>query len=258
MKLFMSYLNIHLKIRLQYKMSFLLTLISQFLVMFLEIFTIYSLFDKFSLLDMYDINELLLGFSTIWLAFSLCEMFGRGFDHFSKLIVNGNFDMLLIRPRSVFIQIIGSDIGYEKISRVTASLLLFIYSSVKVLNTISLSKILLLIFMVVGGIAIIMGVFIIGASFCFVTIQGLEIINIITNGTRQLGQYPMGIYKKVVRKIFTFIIPLTLINYYPLDYLVGRTNNILYTFLPLLTLLFLIPAFILFKIGMCKYKSSGS
>ena len=56
-------------------------------------------------------------------------MFGRGFDHFSKIIVNGNFDILLIRPRSLFIQIIGHDICYEKIGRVLLSLGVFIFSA---------------------------------------------------------------------------------------------------------------------------------
>ena len=118
MKLLKTYLSLHLKISIEYKSSFILTVISQTLAMLVELFVVISLFNKFKLLDTYNTYEILLGFSTLWLGYSLVELFGRGFDHFSKIIINGNFDLLLIRPRSLFIQIFGSDICYEKTGRV--------------------------------------------------------------------------------------------------------------------------------------------
>ena len=118
MKLFKNYLSMHLKTALEYKASFILTLISQGLYMLIELYTVYALFGKFALLETYNQYALLLGFSTMWTSFSFAELIARGFDNFSNLIVNGNFDLLLIRPRNIFIQIIGSDICYEKTFRV--------------------------------------------------------------------------------------------------------------------------------------------
>ena len=53
MKLFLKYISLHLKISLEYKSSFIMTIISQTLAMFVELFTVYSLFLKFKLLDIY-------------------------------------------------------------------------------------------------------------------------------------------------------------------------------------------------------------
>ncbi len=58
MKLFLNYLSLHLKISLEYKSSFIMGLISQILVMFVELFTVYALFLKFKLLDIYNPYEL--------------------------------------------------------------------------------------------------------------------------------------------------------------------------------------------------------
>ena len=258
MRLFINYLSLHLKIALEYKSSFIMTFISQILGMLVELFTVYSLFNKFKLLDIYNINELLLGFSTLWLGYSLSELFARGFDHFSNLIKRGDFDILLVRPSNLFIQILGSDIAYEKTGRALVSFGLFIYSASKVIKQLTILKLLLLIFMVLGCLLIILSVFIIGASLSFKTVQGLEVINIVTNGTRQVGQYPMGIYKRAVRIIFTIIIPITLINYYPIDYLSGRVNNIFYVFMPLLTLIMFFISNCIFKLGLKGYYSTGS
>lgn len=258
MKLILNYLSLHLKISLEYKSSFIMTIISQTIAMFVELFTVYALFSKFKLFEVYNPYALLLGFSTLWLGYSTVELFGRGFDHFSNLIVKGDFDILLIRPANLFIQIMGTDICYEKVGRTTIALFMFIYSSIKIISHFTLFKILLLIFMVVGCIIIITSLFIIGASFCFITIQGLEVINIFTNGTRQVAQYPISIYKKAVRIFFATIIPIALVNYYPIDYLTGKTDNILYVFMPMITIIMLFISKSIFNIGLKKYCSTGS
>lgn len=258
MKLIRNYLSIHLKIALEYRSSFILTAFSQSIIMFVELFTVVSLFNKFKLLNTYNVYELLLGFSCLWLGYSFSEMFGRGFDDFYKLIVNGDFDILLIRPRGIFVQIFGSNICYEKCGRVLFALVLYIYSAIKVINVFSITKILLLLLMIIGCITVIVSVLIIGASFAFITIQGLEFINIFTNGTRQVAQYPMSIYKKPVLIFFSTIVPISLVNYYPLEYLSGRSDNLLYVIMPLFTFLFLFLSTKIFMIGLNKYKSTGS
>ena len=258
MRLYMSYMKMHLKTALEYKTSLILTGIAQGLTMLIELYTIYALFQKFSLLSEYDVNELIVGFSSMWLGFSLAETFGRGFDTFSKLIVNGNFDMLLIRPRTLFVQIIGSDAAYEKFARIICSLGLYIYSGIKIIGEVTWQKVLLLIEMPIGCAVIILGLFIIGATISFFTIQGLEAINIFTNGTKQVSEYPLGIYNKAIKFVFTFIIPIAIANYYPIEYLTSRTSDWWYVVLPLLSVIPFALSLSVFKIGLNKYTSTGS
>lgn len=258
MKLLFKYLSMHLKISLEYKLSFILSLISQILAMFIELFVVLSLLTKFNMLKNFNYYEVIIGFSTVWCGYSFAELFGRGFDHFKNLMSKGDFDILLIRPRSIIIQVFGSDIAYQKLGKAIISLGLFIYASIHILDNFSFLKILLLIFMLIGSFIMILSILIIGAVFCFKTIKNLEFVNIFTNGTRNIGNYPMGIYNKVVRKIFTFIIPLSLLNYYPLEYLSGRTTNILYVFMPLLIWILFALSIFIFNKGIKYYCSTGS
>lgn len=258
MSLLFNYMSMHFRVKMQYKLSFVLTVISQLLVVGVELFVIKSLFNKFSLLDKYNIYELYFNFCIIWFGHSLAQTVGRGFDKFSNLVVDGSFDLLLIRPRNLYIQIIGSDMFYEKISRVISTFILLIYSFFKITVNISFFKLIVLFLIIIGSFVMVLSVFIIGAAVSFYTIQGIEFINIFTDGTKQLGQYPMGIFNNIVRSVFTFIIPLTLINYYPMKYLTGLTSNYLYGLLPIFAILFIIPAICIFNIGLKKYKSSGS
>ena len=96
------------------------------------------------------------------------------------------------------------------------------------------------------------------ASYCFFSVQGLEVRNVFTDGGKHMAQYPIGIFQKGMVLFFTFIIPYAFVNYYPLLYFIGKKDNLLYGFSPLLVTLYLIPCILVFKLGMKRYSSVGS
>lgn len=258
MKLLLHYFSMHIRVTLEYKINFILTLFAQVLIMATELFTVYTLFNKFELLDEFNIYYLFMVFAINWLGFSLAETFGRGFDEFKKLMKKGGFDILLIRPRSIHLQILGNDFAFQKIGRVVASLFLLIFSTYKLIPVLTLDKLLLIILMVLGDFIIIVSLFIIGAFFCFYTVEGLEFINVFTNGSKQVNEFPMSIYHKAIGLIFTFVIPIALCNYYPIEYLVGKSTSFYYFLMPLSSLIFLSISIFIFNLGLHRYSSTGS
>ena len=96
------------------------------------------------------------------------------------------------------------------------------------------------------------------AAYCFVTIKGLEVRNVFTNGGKHMAQYPIGIFKKGVIFIFSFIIPYASVNYYPLLYFVGKSNSVWHLLSPILCFIYLIPCIYLFNYGVKHYTSTGS
>jgi ABC-2 type transport system permease protein len=258
MGLLLKYWKAELKVSLQYRVSFILTFISQFIIFFTFYFTIYALFQRFGSLKEFNFYEILLCFSVIQIGFSVSEVFARGFDRFERLVINGDFDRLLVRPQNIYLQILGSMIAYERTGRLLQGILIFFIALFNLDIDFSLLKVLTLIFMIVGAASIFTGLFIMGAAFCFVTIQGLELRNIFTDGGREMAQYPMGIYKKPFFYFFTFIIPFSCVNYFPLLYVLGKINNSLYSLLPLCATLFLIPSILIFNKGIKSYRGTGS
>ena len=73
-----------------------------------------------------------------------------------------------------------------------------------------------------------------------------------------MAKYPIGIFKKELVFVLTFIIPYGLVNYYPLLYFLGKSNKISYMLSPILVAFYLIPAFIVFYQGVKRYSSIGS
>ena len=258
MKIYFDNLKLHLKSIMEYKLSFILSLISQIFVFFTYYFLIIAMFQKFNNLQGYSIYEVLLTFSIIHFGFSMNETFARGIDQFDTLIIDGSFDRLLLRPRNILLQVVGYQIDYTKLARVIQSIIIMIVALIKLEIDWSILKVLTLILMLLSSISIFFGIFLLAASYCFITIQGLEVRNVFTDGGKHTAQYPIGIFNKYFVKIFTYIIPYALVNYYPLMYFIGKVDKVYYAFLPIIVLIYLIPCFLIFNKGSKNYLSTGS
>lgn len=258
MSLYFKYMKLHFKKMLQYKMSFIFSFISQLFIFFTYYFTIIALFNKFSNVNGFSVYEVLLTFSIIQFGYSINEVFARGIDNFDKLINKGEFDRILLRPKNVLLQVLGYEIGFAKTCKVLQAITILIISILKIDIIWSFDKILTLTLMLISSCLLFFGIFLLSASYCFVTIEGLECRNIITDGGKHMSQYPIGIFNRGFRFIFTFIIPYGFVNYYPLLYLLGRVDNVIFVFSPLIVIVFLIPCFLTFNILSKKYKSAGS
>ena len=258
MKLYLNSLKLYIKSLAEYKKSFIAAFISQFLIMFTYYFIIIALFNKFDNIKGYTKYEVLLCFSIIHFGFSITETFARGIDTFERLIIKGEFDRLLLRPRNILLQVLCTDFDFIKLSRVIQSIIILIISLLKLNIDLDIYKIITIILMLISSIIIFFSLFLLMASYCFITVQGLEVRNLFTDGGKQIAQYPINIYNKKIIFFFTFLIPYAFINYYPLLFLIGKSNNKLYMLSPLTIAIYLIPAILSFKWGIKKYTSVGS
>lgn len=258
MKLYFKYLKMGFKSELQYKWSFFLALLSQIMIVLTSYFVIVSLFQKFGNIKGFTVYDVLLTFSIIQFGFSFNEVFFRGIDKFDHLIVNGGFDRLLIRPRSIFLQVLGSEFQFVKLSRMLQALVILGIALFHQSISWNGYKVLALILMLMSSILIFLEIFILGASYCFFTIEGLEARNLFTYGGREFSQYPIGVFPKGIVFFFSFVIPFAFVNYYPLLYLLEQRQHPIYAFSPLVVVLFLFPCILVFQRSSKHYLSVGS
>lgn len=260
MKLYLKYMSILFKCQMEYRASFFLLSIGQFFVPFTVFLSIIFFFQRFPSIAGWSLYEVALCYSIIHIAFSISECFARGFDAFSSTVVNGDFDRILLRPRKTILQVLGSKFEFSRIGRLAQSIIVLIFSLSHLNLNWDFYKILTILLMIISGIFIFTGIYMLGAAFSFWTIEGLEVINILTDGGREMAQYPLNIYKEWVRKFFTFVIPFGTVNYLPLMFILDKTkgNEFIYMLTPLLGLLFIFPCTIIWNIGVKHYKSTGS
>jgi ABC-2 type transport system permease protein len=174
------------------------------------------------------------------------------------MISNGEFDRALVRPRNIIFQVLAAKMDFTRLGRLFQAILVFCYAIPNSGVTWTWDKITTLCLMVICGSVIFFGLFLIYAAFSFFTIEGLEFMNVFTDGGREFGRYPFSVYGKTILRFLTFVVPLALFQYYPLLYLLDREQSTFFIFIPLVGLLFLVPSYAFFRVGLRRYKSTGS
>ena len=165
---------------------------------------------------------------------------------------------MLLRPCSPILQIIGTRFEIGRTGPlITATITLILGIRESQVNWSVLTACTLAL-MIIGGTLLFIGLYMLGASFCFFTIEDTSILNALTYGAKEHGKYPIDVYGKGVMGFCTFVIPYTLVQYYPLQFLLGRNTNPLLGLYPVGVVVFLAICYGVWCLGLKNYKSCGS
>jgi ABC-2 type transport system permease protein len=263
LKLYFRYLGISFRGQMQYRASFIMMSMGAFLVTGIEFVGIWALFDRFGTLRGWSLAEIALFYGIVNMSMALSKMTSRGFDHFSDLIRTGDFDRLLLRPRSTPLQLLGQELQLMRVGRFSQGLIVLVWAFHVLDLPVLGPRLLLTAGAVIGGACIFTGLFILQATLAFWTIESLEIVNSVTYGGVEAARYPLSIYRPWFRHLFTFVIPLAFANYFPSVVILGRADPLGYSALlgwlaPFLGAAFLGITLQIWKLGTRHYRSTGS
>lgn len=260
LSLYLKFLGVSFRVQLQYRASFFLYVTSNFLVSFIELYGVYSLFHRFQRLDAWTLPEVMLFYGMTYMAFALAEAYMRGFDTIDRHIRNGDFDRILLRPRSVFLQVLGSEFQLLRLGRFLNGLIPFVIGVAWLRPAWGILDWAFVVAAICMGSLTYGGVMLVRAMTSFFTIESLEVFNIFTHGGVQASSYPMDIYTGWFRNLFTYVIPLAAINYWPMSALLHKNYAPAWVayLSPGLGLLFFCLGFLCWRFGVRHYRSTGS
>ena len=263
LRLYSRYVGISIRAQMQYRASFIMFSLGHFVANGAEFLALWALFDRFGSLRGWTLGEVALFYGMISISFALAEAVARGFDNFAGTVRSGEFDRVLLRPRSTALQIAGRETQLHRIGRLSQGLVVLIWSGTALGITWTAPRIALAVAAVLGGACLFAGLFVLQATMCFWTIESLEIMNTMTYGGVETAQYPLTIYRDWFRKFFTYAVPLASVTYFPALAILGRTDplgsSVTFQHLaPLIGVVFLLMALQVWKIGVRHYRSTGS
>jgi ABC-2 type transport system permease protein len=257
MKLYFKYLSMHIKSAMEYRASFIFLMATALLNPLGSLAVLRFMFWRFDNIMGWGFNEVLLIFGLSYTGFSLAEVFGRGFDLFDRLIRLGTFDRMLVQPRSVILQVFGSEFEITRIGRCAVGVWV-LAGSLNGLDIVwSVGKAAALAFAVLGSFSVFTGILFLRGAFCFVTVEGTELTNILFDGGKETARYPVTIYDRGFAFFFTFIVPFACASFYPSLYIMGRETAFPAALAPAVCFAFLAACAALFRAGMRKYNSTG-
>lgn len=264
LRLYVRLLAVSIRAQLQYRTSFLLSSLGQFVSTGVEALGVWALFARFGRLTDWTLAQVAVFYAVVNIAFALADAISRGFDVFgAQYVKSGQFDRVLLRPRSTEVQLFGHEFTLYRVGRLAQGALMLVLATSLGAAPFDLGQWLLLAWAVIGSVCLFVGLVMLGATLCFWTVETLEILNTLTYGGAETAQYPLSIYHPNFRRFFTYVVPLGCVAYFPVVAALGvddplgssRTFQVL---APLAGPLFLCACIGVWRLGVRKYTSTGS
>lgn len=258
--MFWRLLNIALRSSMQYRASFWMVTISYFFTTLADIVGLWVLLDRFKMIQGWTLPELCLIYGIVHMGFSIAESFGRGLDQFDRMVISGDFDRLLIRPIGTLTQVFTSKVELMRLGRFFQGLLVLLWGAHELHFSIFSLHALVILFSVLSTASLFFGLLIVQATIAFWIVETEEIMNITTYGGVYVGQFPITIYTNGFRLIFTILVPIACVAYYPIATLLNKSDLSFSLGLatPLAGFVFLWLARKFWRVGVRRYVSTGS
>ena len=263
-RLLVRYGSASIRAQMQYPFNAIMLAVGQFTATMIDMVGIWALFYRFGALDGWRIGDIAMFFGLVSVSFSIADFLSRGFDVLgAEFIKTGQLDRLLLRPRTLTLQLIGNDMRLSRFGRLAQGL------AVLAIGTLSLdfhwttAKLAFALWTIAGGTALFFGLMVIQGAIAFWTVESIEAMNVLTYGGVQAAQYPLSIYAGWFRTFLIFVVPIGCVAYFPVLALLGKPDPLGAPawFLPLSPaagFAFLGISFVAWRFGVAKYTSTGS
>jgi ABC-2 type transport system permease protein len=258
------YLVASVRAQAQYPASALMLTAGQFGATVIDVFAIWALFDRFGGVAGWRFGDVAFFFGLVSISFAFADFLSRGFDVLgSDFIRTGNFDRILLRPRSLTVQLVGHEFRLSRAGRLLQGLLVLAIGSASLEFHWDAPTIGLALWTIAGGVALFFGLMVLQGTLAFWTVESLEAMNLLTYGGVQAAQFPLSLYAGWFRNFLIFVVPLGCVAYYPVLAILGKPDPLgapdwILPLTPVAGFLFLALSFLAWRFGVAKYTSTGS
>ena len=247
---------------LQYRASFVMFTVSQFLVAFLDFLAIAIIFSHIPRLAGWSLGEVLFLYGTTNVSFNLADLFISQVETLPYRVRTGTFDSMLIRPLGPLFQLATEEFALRRIGKVAQGVLVLVIAFGRLDVHWTAPRIAMTAVMIASGAVIFGCIWVATAAVNIWTIETTQFGNAFTYGGNFLSQYPFDVYASWLRRIFAYVIPVAFVNYFPALYVLNKPSTVaapVVRFLsPLVAAATVVLAGALWRVAIRHYRSTGS
>lgn len=257
-------LKMSVQARMQYRVDALVASIAVFVRESANIIVIYLALLKFDAINGWNVNEMLFLFSILFLTYAVVVSLFADLRDFSRMIREGRFDRLLVRPRGLLFQLIlnNADI-IASVGHGTLGVLLFLLSAGRVGIQWNFVTVLYYLCAIIGGVLMQGGIFIICSALSFYFVETGSIRSIFYWDMRRFAGYPISIYNKLIQTLLMYVVPFAFVNYFPAQFFLRKPDmagyNEIYIYIaPLVGVFVYLLAYLFWRVSVRRYYSTGN
>jgi len=257
-KLWFYYRKMNILSAIEYRANFFLILLVSSFEQIGQVLLLVILFNQIDYINGWGFGEVLLLSASATLVSSIVLIIIAGLGSIPYEIRTGELDILLARPKSLYLQLAGSRLWLIDIGTLIGGIIKFIIAIVYISISPSLIDIVLYFIALISGIVILIALTTITMSITFFSTKVRNFFFVLYRSLG-LGEYPLEIYGSGIVFLLTFILPLGFISYYPAQALLHKGVYSQFTlFAPIIAIVFSLIASYIWSKGVRRYTSTGS
>jgi ABC-2 type transport system permease protein len=248
----------YIKSKMQYRDDFLISSVGMALASLTTVGVFWVLFETIPNLAGWSFDQLLFIYAFYLLATAPMQVL---FDHFWQLryhVIEGTFLKYYFRPLNMMFYYVSEMFDIKGLTQVALGIALFIYASIRLEVTWGLVQILLLLVTLFSAALVTISMMVIASCSTFWIYNSYPVMDLAWR-LREYSPYPMTIFDGFFRILFTYIIPIGFVAFYPSQMFLEPENiSPLVYFSPLVGLGFFVLAYWVWTRGVNSYTGTGS
>ena len=221
----------YLKERMQYRADFFCDVIGMIVTNLFGIATFWVVFHNITEVGGFGFDEMLFMYGFALMAMSPQQLLLDNAWVLSNRVVNGDFIKYCFRPINVLFYFMSERVDVKGISQFGIGTAILVIAWNRLSIPVNMMNLIMFLVFWIGAVLICMALIILSSTFGFMG-GGTNAAVFLASDLKGYGSYPLTIFNKLLKFIFTFILPIGFVAYYPASYFLGiREGNTVLTYL---------------------------
>lgn len=247
-----------IKSKMHYRSDFFISMVGMLAVNFAGFISFWLIFHSFSTINGWNYYEMLFLYAFSLLALTPVQLFFDNNWGLRMYVYSGDFVKYCFRPLNLFFYFISEIIDLKGFGQLIFGICMLIYAWQHLDLAVTFPVIIGLLLALFSASLIMIAMMTAAAASCFWIINS-GIVMVFLNRFKDYAKFPMSIFNTGFRFVFTFVIPIAYIAYYPsLFFLRPDEVGVLSYITPIVSILFFYGSYKLWMRGALKYSGTGS
>lgn len=247
-----------IKSKMSYRADFIISMIGMIATNLAGAVSFWIIFQNFPTVQGWNFYEMifLYGFSLISATPAQC-MFDNNWDLRYK-VFSGDFIKYCVRPINIFFYYMSEIFDVKGLGQFAFGIASVVFAWIKLELPVSVLSILLFVVAAVSASLFVIAILNVAACTCFWIMNSFFALSL-SNTLRDYAKYPITIFNPILRFLFTFIIPIGFMSFYPSQIFLRPENiPIISWFTPVFGIIFFYISYKIWMKGALAYNGTGS
>lgn len=257
-KIYFMIISQDIKTKMQYRADFYISTVGMLATNISGLISFWILFKSIPNILGWNYYEVIFIYGFSLLALTPMQLFFDNVWNINSHVFTGDFIKYCFRPMDIFFYYVAEVFDMKGLSQMVMGMMILAFAWIKLGIAMSVFNVLLLILTLISASLVMIAIMVAGSSMAFYISNATSLMMFLFR-FREFVKYPVTIFNPIFRFIFTFIVPIAFVSFYPSQmFLRPDEAGYMVWMSPLIGIVFFVLAYVLWSKGARQYSGTGS